>query len=639
MIKQNKLKLFLIIFCSLLFVNTILARTREAMIQEAEVYKNFIWNCSSNNILDTKNHKDNLNIYPSPNGQDGYDDRAWEWSEENNKWIYSTSNWPYYINTTTAPFVGEAYAWGRNDKYATFQERIDFGKIAGARIEDTDTNPSIPGCENLAPFTGTDCSGFAQRVLGLSNRILDYGEDKYNVIALEGISIKINKNQLKKGDIITTSEPHVIVFKEWENEPTTIANVIHARLSKVKVMEENINISNKDFYSPFPIFSNITPSSSTIMNISTPTIQITIQSGPQTGDNYNKVVSTSVYIIIDKGTSNERIVPNTALTKTPTTNSKSLIITYNVPIANPLSEGKHTIYVYAQNELNLEDDNTDKLHLFTINTTPPEWAGTFDNIDKETNPGNLILAKTQGGNNFDYVYTCDALPDEVGWQRVSYKGTPTIAIENGQLRIETKYRDAFDRDGVTYWKSCENEPISWTDNFTLEYKLNIDNFNNTSNLWFRGACWYGSTIITYYWDDYSGYEVWYNNDILSYNFMGAHIYRVVFRNEGGTEKMDLYIDGEKKATHEHSFGAFGFEIACNSDVTMLMDYFAYTQGAYTPAEKSVFDSSKYVSSGTYTSEVEDIGQVVDWDKISWVSECPVGTSVVWQTRTSNDNIT
>jgi len=302
-----------------------------------------------------------------------------------------------------------------------------------------------------------------------------------------------------------------------------------------------------------------------------------------------------------------------------------------------LTDGQHNLIVRA---IDIEGNNYDTSTSFTIDTSPPDkWEGTSDRVDKETNPGNLILAKTQGGNNFDYVYTCDALPDEVGWQRVSYKGTPTIAIENGQLRIETKYRDAFDRDGVTYWKSCENEPISWTDNFTLEYKLNIDNFNNTSNLWFRGACWYGSTIITYYWDDYSGYEVWYNNDILSYNFMGAHIYRVVFRNEGGTEKMDLYIDGEKKATHEHSFGAFGFEIACNSDVTMLMDYFAYTQGAYTPAEKSVFDSSKYVSSGTYTSEVEDIGQVVDWDKISWVSECPVGTSVVWQTRTSNDNIT
>ncbi|OGS39114.1 MAG: hypothetical protein A2551_08090, partial [Elusimicrobia bacterium RIFOXYD2_FULL_34_30] len=56
---------------------------------------------------------------------------------------------------------------------------------------------------------------------------------------------------------------------------------------------------------------------------------------------------------------------------------------------------------------NLSNTSSDILHHFTISTTPPEWAGTFDNVDKETNPGNLILAKTQGGNNFDYVYTCD----------------------------------------------------------------------------------------------------------------------------------------------------------------------------------------------------------------------------------------
>src|SRR3989339_659484 len=601
MISRKKILLFTII--ELLFflkISNVFAISRNAVMDNAEVYKNFIWNCSSNNVYDVYlNTSIPAGIIFNPNnppdgaveGKDYIDDRMGNIRDVNNDGIIDTkditstnlSNWPYYINTTTAPFVGEAYAWGYGHhltnahkpnitpyNYKSFEEYLSEGRISGARKGDPSNDYGTD-----TRFTGLDCSGFVTRCWNIPRYHQGTGQ-------LSEWSKNIDINDLKSGDILNKVGLHTIIFKDWIEKPAK-AKIIHATADRFKynehirrVIEDEVMISQiADYipYSPFPIFSNITPSSSTIMNIITPTIQITIQSGPQTGDNFNKVISTSVYIIIDKDTENERIVPNTALTKTPTTNSKSLVITYNVPEANPLSEGEHTIYVYAQNELNLEDDNTDKLHLFTIDTTPPEWAGTFDNIDKETNPGNLILAKTQGGNNFDYVYTCDALPDEVGWQRVSYKGTPTIAIENGQLRIETKYRDAFDRDGVTYWKSCENEPISWTDNFTLEYKLNIDNFNNTSNLWFRGACWYGSTIITYYWDDYSGYEVWYNNDILSYNFMSAHIYRVVFRNEGGTEKMDLYIDGEKKATHEHSFGAFGFEIACNSDVTMLMDYF------------------------------------------------------------------
>jgi len=103
-------------------------------------------------------------------------------------------------------------------------------------------------------------------------------------------------------------------------------------------------------------------------------------------------------------------------------------------------------------------------------------------------------------------------------------------------------------------------------------------------------------------------------------------------------QIDYYIDGELKATYSADSGN-GFEIACNENVTMLLDYFAYTQGAYAPNEKPVFRGGDYVSPGTYTSEIEDKGQIVNWDKISWVSECPAGTSVTWQTRTSSDNIT
>ena len=399
MISRKKILLFTII--ELLFflkISNVFAISRNAVMDNAEVYKNFIWNCSSNNVYDVYlNTSIPAGIIFNPNnppdgaveGKDYIDDRMGNIRDVNNDGIIDTkditstnlSNWPYYINTTTAPFVGEAYAWGYGHhltnahkpnitpyNYKSFEEYLSEGRISGARKGDPSNDYGTD-----TRFTGLDCSGFVTRCWNIPRYHQGTGQ-------LSEWSKNIDINDLKSGDILNKVGLHTIIFKDWIEKPAK-AKIIHATADRFKynehirrVIEDEVMISQiADYipYSPFPIFSNITPSSSTIMNIITPTIQITIQSGPQTGDNFNKVISTSVYIIIDKDTENERIVPNTALTKTPTTNSKSLVITYNVPEANPLSEGEHTIYVYAQNELNLEDDNTDKLHLFTIDTTPP----------------------------------------------------------------------------------------------------------------------------------------------------------------------------------------------------------------------------------------------------------------------------
>ncbi|MEW6007919.1 MAG: hypothetical protein AB1595_07250 [bacterium] len=105
-------------------------------------------------------------------------------------------------------------------------------------------------------------------------------------------------------------------------------------------------------YSPFPQFSNWSPPESPATNTNRPTIRVTIRSR-------TNILANSIVMRIDGAT----VTP----TLSPSSDANTIDVSYTPTTA--LSDGTHTVSIYARNELNLEDEATNR---FFIDSTPPK---------------------------------------------------------------------------------------------------------------------------------------------------------------------------------------------------------------------------------------------------------------------------
>ena len=378
---------FFIISWSVLFIisNNLFARTRNNVLAEAESYKNYSWQCSSNNIINTGNQT----LYLGSVAGDEYDDRAGKIDTDDNGIISEAernaaiSRWPFIVSVT--PVTGEAYAmggysgalkWGA-DTVVVFEDRIGRTNekwIAGAREEDV----AIPGNPTDIPsgytgFTGIDCSGFVGNSLDISRFASD--EYKLNVTQITtNRCLPIELKNMKKGDVFA-SGGHVLLLTADIGNDLTHAQVTHSVALEYssgehvrKVISETVEISgsgeqiniqetqdNKTTkfwwphgcYSPFPQFSNISPSTSTAITVATTTIKATIQSGTDL---------TAVRLYLDG--EDKTALLNLSLPSQPVT------ISYKTP---ELSPGKHKVLITALNTLELYDSTT---FYFQIGASP-----------------------------------------------------------------------------------------------------------------------------------------------------------------------------------------------------------------------------------------------------------------------------
>ena len=84
-----------------------------------------------------------------------------------------------------------------------------------------------------------------------------------------------------------------------------------------------------------------------MINDSTPEIKVTIKSG-------TNIIGSSIVMKID---GNPVSLPSYS-------NATQINVSYTP--TTPLSDGQHSVYIYAKNSLDLEDDNIANQHGFTI---------------------------------------------------------------------------------------------------------------------------------------------------------------------------------------------------------------------------------------------------------------------------------
>lgn len=276
--------------------------TRDNVVINAEAYKNHQWTVRVNNILDMWTYKktDNKIIIDTTTGNN-IDDRREEdmyinYPDEPRKW------WPYTVDLTTR---GVAYAWKRWDSTTVFKDRLDKGKIAGARKKDVDEY-------GVNRFTGTDCSGFVGRMINATKKLTTETIPKYCVKLTD-------VKELKPGDILNKSNEHTILFHSWISKPR-LAKIIHAtsyqwykRQYMWRVVDDSATVSGSRIpmtlgatstygyypYSPFPIFTDLSPLDGTTLTVSTDTIKVVIKSGDKTAG-LNKVKRDSIILKLFK---------------------------------------------------------------------------------------------------------------------------------------------------------------------------------------------------------------------------------------------------------------------------------------------------------------------------------------------------
>ncbi|MEW6104567.1 MAG: hypothetical protein AB1630_12260, partial [bacterium] len=260
------------------------------------------------------------------------------------------SNFRTSANNGNPPYNREAYVFGGGDSEARFIQRINNGVCPGGRNDFNATHSTKwlykHGYRNEVPqrLAGIDCSAFASRCLEIA---------RTNTTGLANISLRLSsRNDLKPGDMLNYVGNHVILVMtrpQSGNLDTAEATPPNVIIRRNRVMS-GIG-SNYLPYSPFPQFSNWFPPESPATNTNRPTIRVTIRSG-------RNIIAGSVTMRIDGAIA------------TPTLSSfNAQTINASYTPTSDLADGTHTVYIYATNELNLEDEAT---HTFTIDTTPPK---------------------------------------------------------------------------------------------------------------------------------------------------------------------------------------------------------------------------------------------------------------------------
>ena len=215
---------FLTLFLGIILFaeNSSYARTRAEVLDIAKIYADLSWKPTAYNLLDVKNHRDNLTEGDETKigGSDGIDDRAFKWDNSLTppQWIFSTQNWPFEV-CSTCTYHGEAYALGIDDTTTTFKSKLDETNGGESWIAGREDEKVLPG--GYLGVTGIDCSRFASRLIEL--------EPTTWTGMLKSISSPISYREMKKGDwLFRTDLGHVLIFadEKFENQPNI--NLVHS---------------------------------------------------------------------------------------------------------------------------------------------------------------------------------------------------------------------------------------------------------------------------------------------------------------------------------------------------------------------------------------------------------------------------
>jgi hypothetical protein len=258
------------------------------------------------------------------------------------------------------PYYRIPYVYGGTDSENTAVSNINSGMCPGGyrirKIIDgeifhygTTKNHYDHGCNTEAYLAGSDCSAFVT--------LHCWNTARYTTTGIEGITLEITPEELKKGDVLNRAGYHVMLFLSWADYVGGTCNIYEQTgnpgytLSRQWSYNKLANLGYSA-RSPFPLFSDFTPAEEEIINDATPEIKIKVKSG-------TNILANSIVVKIDEN--------SVSPTLSPSTDVKEILVSYTP--TQDLSDGQHEVYIYAMNSLNLEDSAT---HQFTIDTAPPE---------------------------------------------------------------------------------------------------------------------------------------------------------------------------------------------------------------------------------------------------------------------------
>lgn len=125
--------------------------------------------------------------------------------------------------------LGVPYKWGGFDSLEKFDTGVRAGKAAGDLY--SAEKRQLGGAAVSGQAVGVDCSGFISRCWKLS--------EKHGTATLPDLCTKLaSAAELRPGDILNTSDGHVILFAKWLDETKTRALFYEAHpFSKVRASE------------------------------------------------------------------------------------------------------------------------------------------------------------------------------------------------------------------------------------------------------------------------------------------------------------------------------------------------------------------------------------------------------------------
>ena len=302
-------KIFAPLFLSFIFcAGSIQAKTRQQVVDDAVAHENITaWTASTN-----------THVFAS--------DMIFQ-TQYSTGVVYESENWPYVYG-------------GREDDAAT-SRRINAGTCPGGAPKTG--SPYTEGIYNwwaadpdnrpqpAQQLAGIDCNGFVMRMLGVTSADMLANT---NAWGFRDYSVSVQAAHLKLGDVLI-SPTHIRMVTSLS--PLQVSEATGGSVGRV--ITQDASVGTYLPYSPFPMFTDISPSSSTAVAKARPEIKGRIWTG-------TVINAANVVMKVD----------DKAVSPTLTTSAGAQYYDFSYTPTEDLTDGNHKLYIWAKNDLGLEDE-------------------------------------------------------------------------------------------------------------------------------------------------------------------------------------------------------------------------------------------------------------------------------------------
>ena len=257
-----------------------------------------------------------------------------------------------------------------------------------------------------------------------------------------------------------------------------------------------------------------------------------------------------------------------------------------------------------------------------VETTTADFSdGVLNDTEVTTVVDGEVILGVGSGARDDFAGT--TLNTTTWFARNLFGGDPVVSVSDGQATVssgtyirtnQTYFQKSL--EGMVTLRSGPNAHFGWANT------VNAGDDGIADPNWIIFTSSNGTLSARTRLNDGQGTLEEINTPLSGIALDVPHLFKIVWNTDNSVQ---FWVDGVLKTTHTRNFTEpFRVYITSNAGQSTSADW--------------VRVLGDYATTGGYESSAFDSGQVTDFDSLTWTGESPAGTTVNFETRTSDDGL-